>query len=45
MIERRTKAARFPATKSLPSRDIAAQCTAGQWTASTSRRSLPSTKC
>ena len=41
MIERRIKAAKFPAVKSLPSRDIAAQCTAGQRTASTSGRSRP----
>ena len=43
MVERRIKAAKFPATKSLPSRDIATQCTAGQRTASTSRRSPSST--
>lgn len=39
MIERRIKASKFPATKSLPSRDITARCTAGQWTALTSRSS------
>ena len=37
MIERRIKAAKFPSTKSFPSRDIATQCTAGQWIALTSR--------
>lgn len=39
MVERRIKSAKFPAVKSLPSREIAWQCTAGQWTASTSKPS------
>lgn len=41
MIERRIKAAKFPAVKSLPSRDIATQCTAGRRTASTLRQPRP----
>lgn len=39
MVERRIKSAKFPAVKSLPSRDIASQYPAGRGIALTSRQS------